>query len=115
MILSSESFSGRVAVAMHMLRKDLKVGVRKIIQLATSPTGVVTKGHLASSTLALVTSFAGRRGVSLRQILTSLVDAKGKLLPEVPRIRPDVVEGINVPVNRICKTISAYYHTREPA
>jgi len=82
MILSQENFSGRVATALWMLRKGIE-SPRKILMVACSPSGNNTDtSFLSTSSLALLTSITGKRGITLESLLMGLIDSNGKLLPK---------------------------------
>lgn len=109
MVLSQDNFSGRIAIALHLLRRSTKVQVQKIVHLATSPMSGLVKPYYSTSVLGLLTSLAGKKGLSLESMLLTLVNKEGKLLPEAKRISPTRHEGIRIPYQFVCKKIKDFF------
>lgn len=88
---------------------------RQAITLACSPNGETSDmGFLSTSTLALLTSLSGKRGITLESLLMGLVDKDGKLLPHVPRVSKKNTLGIFVPVSMFLKKIKEFFSHQSP-
>jgi len=96
MALSLDNFKGRITMALWLLRKGFPK-VLQVMHLALVPSKTtVGTSFLKASTLALLTSLSGRRGISLESLIMGLIDKK-KVLGGVTSSNPTE---ISVPLSK---------------